>query len=491
MTVQEMQEAIDALQKQILSLVNSPGYFNDKLKQAQRVDLEKQIETLQKSIKTAEKTKGHQQLEADRELIWSKGLSKHVFLRKAEKDNGKPMLLIRKNDVDMSMYQLQFNVDDLTDKIIGNPNIKSPIMELLKTFDTKKDGGMEENLERGLKFLINYIRIHTKNTLSSVPNWSNHIDDPCLHYIPLEIEEGPTPCWDQFLDRVDLKDEFLAFIWSIFDVRDKGRQIFWLRDSGAGGKSSVVRALEAWLGEAARTISLDNLKNTHGAEALAYRRLLIDPDSNLVYAISDSLVHKITGADTVNVNPKGRSMYSVNMYAKILFMSNYLPQISADKKNEKTRLIFSELRPRQGDARGQDIGWENGLLTEKKALLFKAKQAYERLVRNFEISTERVNYSILETGEIEFIYEFMEKKGYVLNPKATILRSVFIAELEKAHKLRSTERMHSLTFRETYTRFLIERGVTHKRTRNPVGGEITHLIGIGVVPKEEPEDVIL
>jgi hypothetical protein len=307
----------------------------------------------------------------------------------------------------------------------------------------------------------------------------------------LEIEEGPTPCWDQFLDRVDIKDEFLAFIWSIFDVRDRGRQIFWLRDSGAGGKSSVVRALEAWLGEAARTISLDNLKNTHGAEALAYRRLLIDPDSNLVYAISDSLVHKITGADTVNVNPKGRSMYSVNMYAKILFMSNYLPQISADKKNEKTRLIFSELRPRQGNARGQDIGWENGLLAEKKALLFKAKQAYEKLVKNFEISTERVNYSILETGEIEFIYEFMGKKGYVLDPKATILRSVFIADLEKAHKLRSTERTHALTFRETYTRFLIERGVTHKRTRNPVGGEITHLIGIGVVPKEEPEDVIL
>lgn len=491
--VQESQGNIDSLKSRYRELAMSPDFLDNPAKRAEADDVLKQIDAAKKRQEKLEKAKKKEELSQDREEIWNESLSDLFYLKQGDKYTNKPFLMVRKNDSDMSMDQIQFNLDDLSDKLIGNPRVRDPLIALAGTFDAKKDGGIEENYERTLKWIMNHLRINQKNVLSDVPNWSNRTNEPCIHYIPLETEEGPTPCWDQFLDRLELKDEFLAFIWSAFDVRDRGRQIFWIRDSGAGGKSSVVRALETWMGNAAKSIGLDNLKNTHGTESITHKRLLIDPDSNLVFAISDVLVHKITGADTVNVNPKGRSMFSTNMFAKILFMSNYLPSISEDKKNERTRLILSELRPRATQVQGMDTNWEQGLITEKRQLLHKAKDAYDRLVKNYEIPTGRVNYALIETGEIEFINEHIEKKGYKLNPKAQVLRSEFIQGLEKAFKGRTSDRGHALSFRDTYQRYLVERGVTHKRVRNPLGGEVTYLVGIGVIQEEaaEPDDVIL
>jgi hypothetical protein len=477
----DLQGDMERLKKHYLTLTSSPDYFDNPAKQDEAEGIKKQIEKLKKRLQKAEETNTQNDLAEQRDAIWEEHLTPWFYVKRAEKTTENSSLMLRKNQTDMSLTPIDFCEGSLAEKLLNRPKLMEPVIQLTSTFIAKKDGGVEENYARALRWLLDYMKLRHKNILSGVPNWSNDSKQPCIHYIPLEIEAGPTPCWDQFLDRLDLRDEFLAFLWGVFDVRDRGRQVFWIRDSGAGGKSSVVRAVESWLGDAAKSIGLDNFKNTHGAEDIIHRRLLIDPDSNLVFAISDGMVHKITGGDTINVNPKGKRMYSVNMFAKILFMSNYLPSISQDKKNERTRLILSELRPRDKNIQGQDIRWEQGLTDERKQLLFKAKEAYERLVKNFEISTERVNYSLIETGEIEFIHDFLQKNGYVLDPRAKISRNELLHKLDKAFKSRNSERSNLLSFRDTYQRFLVENGVTYLRKRNPLGGETTTLVGIGVV----------
>jgi len=50
----------------------------------------------------------------------------------------------------------------------------------------------------------------------------------------------------------------------------------------------------------------------------------------------------LTGHDDIPINPKGKSMYSARLNAKILVSTNYIPNLDTTKSYQKSRILFFE-----------------------------------------------------------------------------------------------------------------------------------------------------
>jgi hypothetical protein len=356
-------------------------------------------------------TKGVEKEAKEAEIIeiFQKGILPWVRLSPHIPGSTARFLYVRRRLSDHEMMRFTADVSTFVDLYPSLPLLHPAVNAMLELFPSPKL--TKNRLKETLSYVVDSILTTPEiEEIKEIPSCSNSPDVLCQHYIPLDVEEGPTPCWDQFLARVDLVDEFLAFLWSIYHVEDEGRQLLWVRDPGGGGKTSVAKTLARWLGDACGTFDAATLSNNHGAEGRVGKRLLIDSDSKMYGAVVHEEIHKITGADNITINPKNKKMYQANAYAKVIIMSNYFPKITSSVKNERSRLLMVKLTPRNEDSSvGKDIPWEEGLIVEKKQLLYRAKEAYSRVSKNHEIDSSRVNWVEIESNDLEEFYEFLRK----------------------------------------------------------------------------------
>lgn len=353
-------------------------------------------------------------------------------------------------------------------------------------------------------WVIRHLESRLGGCLTPTPkNWSNHTNEVCRYYIDNTTEDGPIPCWKQFLDRLSCPKHFLAFLWSVFDVEDMGRQIFWIQDEGGGGKSTIVRILQHWLNggtEAngivvAKAVELHTLKSNFGLGNTEGARLLIDSDSRLIHAVNDSRIHKITGGDTDVVERKYESAYDATVYAKILMMSNYYPVINASQPNERSRLLFGKVQPRKissTEIGGRDLAWENGLRSERKQLLYHAKQAYVELTNEsvkYVINSDEIDYTVCDSALEDLFLEMMKNQKLFFGPTLSISGTALSAKLEKAHAKQPKSYPNFPMFHADFQRFLLLGEKVQKLRRS--GGIVW--VGIGeLAPGEElPEEVSL
>ncbi len=178
------------------------------------------------------------------------------------------------------------------------------------------------------------------------------------------FDEAPPRAWSEFLDRIEDDEQrgiFCSFIWSIFDPQDKGRQVLWVSGAGMDGKSKVFETISSFLGPVAATITSFREEDRFSKiSAVAGKRLILDADCRHPSILNGEFAHKVTGGDMMSLEIKYGGVVSVKPQAKMVFLSNYDPQISPTN-NERSRLLYVRVTTPHSLTGEQDFEWPKQL----------------------------------------------------------------------------------------------------------------------------------
>lgn len=192
------------------------------------------------------------------------------------------------------------------------------------------------------------------------------------------LKPGSYPAWSSFVDRLDYPDIFCAWVWSLFQPDDFGRQALWIKGRGGDGKSTVIRAISAVFGHA-YTCAISHRSYTEKwffGECYS-KRLAVYADCKNPRLISESRIHSLLGGDQVNIEYKGEKSFIGKVYSKLLIGSNLSPEIDTQKASERTRVLYLEVAS-LGNIK-PDYQYEQKLIAEAPQFLAHCKEVYERL----------------------------------------------------------------------------------------------------------------
>lgn len=234
---------------------------------------------------------------------------------------------------------------------------------------------------------------------------------------PSILNPGPTPNWDSFLSRIDYPEIFKAYIWSVFEPKNKGRQVLWIRGEGQDGKSTVVNAIANFLGhDHTFSMSLKTLNNDFFTGMAFGKRLAVYMDCKNLQLLRSSEIKSIVSGDTVDINIKHQQQFSAKIHCRLIVLSNYSPSITYNDASERSRLLFLTVKSFEGRELG-DPNFEPNLIAEMGHFLYKCREAYAALCPNHgemivppEMDASiKINCSGLDADIIEqFIEEMLE-----------------------------------------------------------------------------------
>ena len=195
-------------------------------------------------------------------------------------------------------------------------------------------------------------------------------------------------------------EEFLKFICPNPDSRemllqfsgyahtkDVGQQKFLvLLGEGGSGKSTFIRLMEASVGsQNLSNISLTDLQQRFASFGLMGKLLNSCADLEISALEDTAIIKKVLGEDTLRAEQKGRDAISFKNYAKLIFSTNELPVVKAEKTNGFYRRLLVLLMDRVPEKKNPNL--LNELLQEIDYFLWLSVQALERMYENEIIVT--------------------------------------------------------------------------------------------------------
>ncbi len=189
---------------------------------------------------------------------------------------------------------------------------------------------------------------------------------------PIVLQSGPTPAWDEFLQRLDYPDVFMSWVWSCFDPDCYIRQVMWLRGAGNDGKSAVMRSLCSIYGQKYSAALKANAESQNWFFSDVYGKgLVMYGDVQNVHLINNVQIKSLTGGDFVQIEGKNVSSFSGRVHSNLIVGSNPMPRINPDDESQRSRLIKLEvMRPGEGT---KDVQFEQRLIAEGPAFLARCK----------------------------------------------------------------------------------------------------------------------
>ena len=194
---------------------------------------------------------------------------------------------------------------------------------------------------------------------------------------PDDFEQGEHTAWDEFLTRVNYPETFKAYVWSLFDPTNFGRQALWIYGEGNDGKSTAINTLIRFYGSD-YTLSMGHKtvdESFFFGQAYG-KRLAVYMDCKNLQILQKERIKSLLGRDNVAINDKHDKIFTGQVYSKLFIGSNSYPQISFADQSERTRLLLLRVRT-YGDEAG-DPDFEDRLYEEMPAFLHSCKEAYER-----------------------------------------------------------------------------------------------------------------
>ena len=207
--------------------------------------------------------------------------------------------------------------------------------------------------------------------------------DWCFKKLEFNPVKGEYPAWEQFLARLSSKEDFMAFVWSIFEIKNKSRQYLYLSDPvGESGKSTVIKVLGWVFGDSFTAISNSTIAggNSRWLMGQLYgKRLVAWPDcKNPKFCMSET-VRNFTSGDSVVVEFKGESPFATEMYLKFIIGSNHEPQITSGGA-DTSRLIHIQVK--ENTDKKDDPEWADRLKKELPFFLYDCMQLYKEKCPN-------------------------------------------------------------------------------------------------------------
>lgn len=333
---------------------------------------------------------------------------------------------------------------------------------------------------------------------------------PCFHFYDLEsvkAVDGPYPAWDEFLTRFpeEEADVFRAFVWSIFDAENRGRQCLYLLDRGYSGKSAVINAIANAIGsELHVALSKDSLSNQFAFSKVWDKRFVTIGDNKNQNLVRSQAMHSMLGGDIVDVEYKGRDTFPSRLQCKVFVASNVPLSIDVKARNEYTRVL--PIHPDDSDealiARGiaaldedgnprrmsngniiviGDPTWEGRLKDEFRAFLASCYPVYQRLCpKRMDIIMPERSTEILATFDDDraaLLEEILDRNFEITNDETDFIeRAKMQRAFVESQKDDETYKEARLTFAE-WKEFL-RRRYTLEATRSRVFDRRWGYVGI-------------
>lgn len=351
------------------------------------------------------------------------------------------------------------------------------------------------------------------DSLASVPSrivkmpklYSNDPDEPAMHHIDLESildHEGTHPTWDKYMERFSKPEAevYMAFIWSIFDAENTGRQLLYIYDpQGYSGKSVVTSSIAAVLGpELVAALQKDSINNQFAFSKIWNKRLTIIDDNKNPYLILSEKMHLLLGSGVADVEYKGKTAFAAKLQSKVIANGNTQLSIDPDAAHEWTRVIVIEpnmtddilkefcevdedgnlIRNKHGKPKYRgDSQFGKNLIKEFRAFLVKCKAAYDKLcptradiILPDEITDKIANMSSNQIDVIddraERIFVFDKNEAVPVSDFAIALAKM-VSEIEIA--------LHKKIDDDFVYQHLIKKYNLRKTTRR-VGGNVKKVI---------------
>ncbi len=202
-------------------------------------------------------------------------------------------------------------------------------------------------------------------------------------YKPGAVHEGKRT--EEFLKFIcpepDSREMLLQFS-GYAHTRDVGQQKFLvLLGEGGSGKSTFIRLIEASVGSRnLSNISLADLQQRFASFGLMGKLLNSCADLEISALEDTAIIKKVLGEDTLRAEQKGRDAISFKNYAKLIFSTNELPVVKAEKTNGFYRRLL--VLPMNRVPEKKNPGLLNELLQEIDYFLQLSVQALERMYEN-------------------------------------------------------------------------------------------------------------
>lgn len=154
-----------------------------------------------------------------------------------------------------------------------------------------------------------------------------------------------------------------------------------LLGEGGSGKSTFIRLMEAAVGSRnLSNISLTDLQQRFASFGLMGKLLNSCADLEIAALEDTAVIKKVLGEDTLRAEQKGRDAISFKNYAKLIFSTNELPVVRAEKTNGFYRRLL--VLPMNRVPEKKNPGLLNELLHEIDYFLRLSVQALERMYGN-------------------------------------------------------------------------------------------------------------
>jgi len=419
------QEFVDFFEQFIVN----PEYYADGLGEADKADLA----TIRSAYRGEPRKGGRRQWKVsaaapgahnpgqDEEQFIARVVTEEMPKHLAKYNTPEAKMLFHIKSYEDKTVELVINPEFLFENVIRDAILKPLDVERATTGFAKKC--MKEWEERSI-------------SLEKMPvSFALKEDTSCWAYekVALSLETGETPAWDEFLTRCSSPDDFLAWVWSVYEMRHTGRQALWLYGhNGEDGKSTVLKVIAKSLKSAACGIEDRNLDTTFGLSLLYGKRLAVYSDCLNTNFLMKGLVRNITTGDVTTVEFKGKTPISAPIYLRLAIASNLEPVIN-NVNAESSRLLLISVKANSS----KSANWENRLEGELPRLLNRARLAYKEKCPDH--SNIRVSQVVLEdvqlaaaTGGEQFNTLFEEHFTYVGDYSKYVKGSELIKILQEA-----------------------------------------------------------
>lgn len=175
--------------------------------------------------------------------------------------------------------------------------------------------------------------------------YTNDPTVPCFNFFDLEKAKqatGDYPAWYEFTSRLTEEETkaFKAFVWSVFDASNRGRQCLYILDKGYSGKTAIVNAISNAIGtDLHAALSKESLCNQFAYSKVWDKRFVTIGDNKNPNLIRSQAMHSMLGGDIVDVEYKGKDPFPARLMCKVFVASNVPLQIDVKARNEVTRVL--------------------------------------------------------------------------------------------------------------------------------------------------------
>jgi len=274
-------------------------------------------------------------------------------------------------------------------------------------------------------------------------------------------EDTGAGAWEEILERMDYREEFLAWVWVLFTGEKASSQVVWLYGTGNDGKSTISRVLSRILKNV--SCSVNEFKNQFTHSKFYRKRLACWNDSRDLNVVDDAIIFQVTGGDKGDIEEKGKSSFQGEHNCMILATSNYYPKIDVNSPAHLRRILLIDLANIKNVDKTffSDVGFEDALYYDRYKLMARAKEAHDRLAKkHYPADKNKVLVNIP-------LRESLKKK---IKEKS---RNRFTQSAEKFFKeklqLMEGGTIEELTLQKKFSQFQERKGITTKNAHPTMG----------------------